>query len=94
MTEYPPGAPIGWHRDAPQFEIVIGVSLAGACRMRLKPWKGEGKIIYLVLEPRSIYVIQGKARWHYQHSIPPVEETRYSITFRTMRQSKKIRMPA
>jgi len=43
VTEYPPGAPIGWHRDAPQFEIVIGVSLASTCRMRLKPYKGEGK---------------------------------------------------
>jgi alkylated DNA repair dioxygenase AlkB len=89
VTEYPSGAPIGWHRDAPQFEIVIGISLASSCRMRLKPYKKEGKTVSLVLEPRSIYVIRGLARWQYQHSIPPVESTRYSITFRTLRVKAK-----
>ena len=34
VTEYPAGAAIGWHRDAPQFGVVIGVSLLSACRMR------------------------------------------------------------
>lgn len=95
VTEYPPGAPIGWHRDAPQFEIVIGISLSSSCRMRFKPWKkeqGEGererekKPASLILEPRSLYVISGPSRWQWQHSIPPVEEKRYSITFRTLRE--------
>ena len=86
VTEYPPGAPIGWHRDAPQFEIVIGISLGGSCRMRFKPWKAEGKITSVVLEPRSLYIISGQSRWQWQHSIPPVKETRYSITFRTLRE--------
>lgn len=84
ITEYPSGAPIGWHRDAPQFEIVIGISLASSCRMRLKPMKG-GKITSFLLEPGSVYVMRGPARWQYQHSIPPVKELRYSITFRTLR---------
>jgi alkylated DNA repair dioxygenase AlkB len=85
VTEYPPGAPIGWHRDVPQFGTVIGISLAGASRMRFKPYKKEGKIFSIILEPRSIYVMRGPARWQYQHSIPPVENLRYSITFRTLR---------
>src|SRR4051812_32600933 len=86
ITEYPPGAPIGWHRDVPQFEIIIGISLAGSSRMRLKPYRAEGKIAHVNLEPRSIYIMRGAARWKFQHSIPPVEKLRYSITFRTLRR--------
>ena len=93
VTEYPPGAPIGWHRDVPQFEVIIGISLASACRMRLKPYKAAGKIASVILEPRSIYVIRGRARWQFQHSIPAVEKTRYSITFRTLRK-KAEKQPA
>jgi alkylated DNA repair dioxygenase AlkB len=94
ITEYPPGAPIGWHRDAPQFGTVIGISLASACRMRFKPYEragkkqaGEGRQrpVSIELEPRSIYLIRGPARWSWQHSIPPVDTLRYSITFRTLR---------
>jgi alkylated DNA repair dioxygenase AlkB len=89
INQYPPGAPIGWHRDVPQFEVIVGVSLGASCRMRLKPYKAEGKIVSLMLEPRSIYRISGVARWRYQHSIPAVEALRYSITFRTLRVSSK-----
>ncbi len=85
ITKYPPGAPIGWHRDVPQFEIVIGISLAGSCRMRLKPMKG-GKITSVNLDPGSAYVMRGPARWEFQHSIPPVKALRYSVTFRTLRK--------
>ena len=88
VIEYPPGAPIGWHRDVPQFEVIIGISLASACRMRFKPYKAEGKIASVILEPGSIYVMRGPARWTYQHSIPAVEKLRYSVTFRTLRESK------
>ncbi|MGA6980794.1 MAG: alpha-ketoglutarate-dependent dioxygenase AlkB [Candidatus Sulfotelmatobacter sp.] len=89
VTEYPVGAPIGWHRDAPQFGIIIGISIGGACRMRLKPYRAEGKIISVLLEPRSIYVMSGAARSGFQHSIPAVKELRYSITFRTLREKGK-----
>jgi alkylated DNA repair dioxygenase AlkB len=88
ITEYPAGAPIGWHRDVPQFETIVGISLASACRMRLKPYKGEGKLVSIVLEPRSAYVMSGPARWDFQHSIPAVDDLRYSITFRTLREKK------
>ena len=85
VSEYSVGTPIGWHRDAPQFEIISGISLGSACRMRLKPYQGPGKVLSLRLEPRSIYVMKGEARSGWQHSIPPVEQMRYSITFRTLR---------
>lgn len=88
VTEYPPGAPIGWHRDVPQFEIIVGVSLASGCRMRLKPYKAEGKLVSVILEPRSAYIMAGAARWQFQHSIPEVEDLRYSITFRTLRKKQ------
>ncbi len=93
VTEYPPGAPIGWHRDVPQFETIVGISLGSSCRMRLKPYKGEGKIISVILEPRSAYIISGPARWQYQHSIPAVEAQRYSITFRTLRRKSERARP-
>ncbi|MBV9075681.1 MAG: alpha-ketoglutarate-dependent dioxygenase AlkB [Acidobacteria bacterium] len=88
VTEYPAGAAIGWHRDVPQFEIVIGISLGSSCRMRFKPMKG-GQISWLELAPGSSYLLRGAARWQYQHSIPAVKELRYSITFRSLRKKEK-----
>jgi alkylated DNA repair dioxygenase AlkB len=57
--------------------------------MRFKPYKGTGKIASQVLEPRSIYVLRGAARWSFQHSIPAVTRLRYSITFRTLREKAR-----
>jgi alkylated DNA repair dioxygenase AlkB len=88
VTEYPPGAPIGWHRDVKQFETIVGISLASPCRFRLKPYRGAEETVTVVLDPGSAYVMSGDARWKYQHSIPPVKELRYSVTFRTLRRSK------
>jgi alkylated DNA repair dioxygenase AlkB len=86
ITRYPPGAPIGWHRDAPSFDKVIGISLGAAARMRFQRGKAaEREVAELVLEPRSAYVLDGPARTQWQHSIPPVKELRYSVTFRTLR---------
>ena len=89
VAEYRPGTALGWHRDVPQFGVIVGVSLAGACRMRFRPYpvrenKREG-VFALELEPRSAYVLHGDARWGWQHSIPTTKTLRYSITFRTMR---------
>ena len=96
VTEYRPGTPLGWHRDVPQFEVVVGVSLASACRMRFRRYphqkhSGE-KPIEIVLEPRSMYVMQGPSRWGWQHSVPPTQGLRYSITFRTRRAQRSVRM--
>jgi alkylated DNA repair dioxygenase AlkB len=94
VSEYSVGTPIGWHRDAPQFGTIMGVSLGGDCRMRLKPYHGPGKILSLRIEPRSIYVMKGAARSGWQHSIPAVEKLRFSITFRTLRPKQTAKSPA
>ncbi|HWQ53483.1 MAG TPA: alpha-ketoglutarate-dependent dioxygenase AlkB [Bryobacteraceae bacterium] len=87
VMEYPPGAGIGWHRDAPVFGLVVAVSLAGSCRLRFQSGKGaERRTAELLVEPRSAYALTGEARTKWQHSIPPVKELRYSITFRTLRR--------
>ena len=87
IAEYPPGTPLGWHRDVAEFERVVGVSLAGSCRMRFRPWplradRRDG-VFALTLEPRSAYVLQREIRWKWQHTVAPTRELRYSITFRT-----------
>lgn len=89
ITEYPPGAPIGWHRDAPPFDIVAGVSLLSACRFRLRRYDRTGGVISLEIEPRSIYVMAGTARTAWEHHIPPTPALRYSITMRTLRKPRR-----
>jgi alkylated DNA repair dioxygenase AlkB len=90
VSEYRPGTPLGWHRDVPNFEVIIGVSLGAACRMRLRPYRPGQKnrredVISLELEPRSAYQMRGTARWGWQHSIAATKELRHSITFRSAR---------
>jgi len=86
INEYRPGAPIGWHRDRPQFGEVVGVSLLSPCVFRLRRRTPGGfDRVSLRLEPRSAYVMRGPARSEWEHSIPPAQELRYSVTFRTMR---------
>ena len=91
VTEYRPGATIGWHRDAPAFgSTVLGVSLASACRMRLRRTVHDGWEAWeTILEPRSVYLLAGAARATWQHSIPPTRELRYSITYRTIRARRQ-----
>ena len=90
VTEYPAGAGIGWHRDAPQFGIVIGVSLLGACRMRFQRGRApERQTCAVTLAPRSMYLLTGEARHEWQHSIPPIRTPRYSITFRTLKAGRQ-----
>lgn len=89
ITEYPKGAAIGWHKDNEKFEAIVGVSLAGSCRLRLRPTRHQGRqqtkdVFVLALPPRSAYALQKESRWDYQHSIPAVPNLRYSITFRTL----------
>jgi alkylated DNA repair dioxygenase AlkB len=87
VAEYWPGVPLGWHRDVPDYETVVGISLAGIARMRfrryppLAPKKSD--VLSLELAPRSAYVLRAEARWGWQHSVAPTPALRYSITFRT-----------
>jgi DNA oxidative demethylase len=91
VQRYPPGSTIGWHRDAPAFGTVIGASVGGAARLRFQRGKGDERRVWeVLLEPRSGYVLQDKARTSWQHSIPPTKELRYSITFRTLRASQRL----
>jgi alkylated DNA repair dioxygenase AlkB len=94
-NEYRPGTPIGWHRDAPQYDVVAGVSLLSACRMKFRPYvpvQARGAAApkrvathEIVLEPRSVYLLADEARNSYEHHIPAVAALRYSVTFRTVR---------
>jgi alkylated DNA repair dioxygenase AlkB len=109
IARYPPGATIGWHRDAPMFgSPVVGVSLLSPCRIRFRRKRGadsqsalEGiapaesrrhvnwETAVQLLEPRSLYVIDGAARRQWQHHIPATKGLRYSITMRTVVSSTR-----
>ena len=86
VMEYAPGAGIGWHRDRPQFDKVVGVSLGSACVLRFRRKTGERWArMAAALAPRSAYLLDGPARTDWQHSITPGAELRYSVTFRSLR---------
>jgi alkylated DNA repair dioxygenase AlkB len=72
ISEYQPGTPLGWHRDVPEYETVVGISLLAPCRIRFRryPWNAAEKSDIFALEPqpRSAYVLSGDARWKWQHS--------------------------
>ena len=96
INEYRPGTPIGWHRDAPQYDIIGGVSLLSACRMKFRPYRSPSAPASsrrsashdIVLNRRSAYLLTAESRQAYEHHIPPVEQLRYSVTFRTLRSSR------
>jgi hypothetical protein len=101
INEYRPGSPIGWHRDAPQYDIVAGISLLSPCRMKFRPYRSSAAIQpqsgrrsathQLVLARRSAYLMTHESRAAYEHHIPPVTDLRYSRTFRTLRSSRQLR---
>ena len=83
VTEYAPGAGIGWHRDRPMFEDVIAVSFLSPCTLRFRRKRGDGwERAAQEVRARSAYLLRGAARRVWQHSVPPVERLRYSVTFR------------
>ncbi len=90
VTEYGPGAPIGWHRDKSVFDTIVGVSLLSACNFRLRRRAGnKWERASITAEPGSAYVLSGPARLEWEHSIPPVEHMRFSITFREIRGGRQ-----
>ena len=85
LIRYDPGAGIGWHRDRPVFDHVVGISLGVSAPLRFRRRKAGGfDRVTVPLAPRSIYHLQGEARHQWEHSIAEMEETRWSITFRTL----------
>jgi len=92
VTEYEPGAPIGWHRDKPEFGEVIAFSFLSPCRLRLRRRRDKGSSWErwaIEVQPRSVYLLRGMVRHEWEHSIPPVESLRYSLTFRTLRGERR-----
>jgi alkylated DNA repair dioxygenase AlkB len=86
VIRYDPGAQIGWHRDRPQFGLVAGLSLSSAATLRLRRRTASGfERRSLELPRRSLYLLDGEARWDWEHSIVPAVETRRSVTLRTLR---------
>jgi alkylated DNA repair dioxygenase AlkB len=91
VTEYPLGSVINWHRDAPPFDIIAGISLLSDCTFRLRPHdklkQTRNAVLSFPVKRRSLYILQGPARSAWQHSISPVKGVRYSITLRTLRKT-------
>jgi alkylated DNA repair dioxygenase AlkB len=89
ITEYPVGAVINWHRDAPPFDTIAGLSLMADCVFRLRPHdkanQNRSTTLSFSVKPRSLYIIQGPVRTDWQHSTAPVKQVRYSITLRTLK---------
>ena len=91
VTRYDPGAGIGWHRDRPVFEDVIGVSLGAPAVLRLRRrTEGGFERRTLPLAPRAAYHLSGEARHEWEHSIAPIDATRWSITFRSLSDKGRI----
>jgi alkylated DNA repair protein (DNA oxidative demethylase) len=92
LIRYDPGAGIGWHRDRPLFEHVVGISLGAPATMRFRRRRPEKAIAGFdrrsaVLAPRSIYHLRGEARHEWEHSIADMAVTRWSITFRSLSEA-------
>jgi len=89
VTEYGAGAGIGWHRDKAVFDEVVGVSLLAPCDFRFRRRRGtKWDRATVVAEPRSAYLLSGPARTEWEHGIPPVDQLRYSVTFRNFRETE------
>ena len=89
ITEYPVGSVINWHRDAPPFDIIAGISLQSDCNFKFRPHnknlQGRNSIVSIPVTRHSLYVMKGASRTEWQHSVAPVRQIRYSITLRTLK---------
>jgi DNA oxidative demethylase len=91
LIRYDPGAGIGWHRDRPVFEHVVGISLGAPATMRFRRRSARGfDRASVELTPRSIYHLRGEARHNWEHSIAEITVTRWSITFRSLTQKEPV----
>jgi len=90
VTQYPPGSVINWHRDAPPFGVIAGISLLSNCTFLFRPYdktKQSKKSLHKIpVQRRSLYLISGESRDEWEHSISPVDDTRWSVTLRTLRK--------
>jgi alkylated DNA repair dioxygenase AlkB len=94
LLRYGPGAGIGWHRDRPIYDQVVGISLGAPATMRFRRKQGERwRRVNVPLEPRSLYHLSGEVRHDWEHSIAAIDQTRWSITFRSF-SAQGLRMAA
>lgn len=79
INEYQPGQGISPHIDCvPCFEETIAsLSLGSTCVMEFAHTKTQEKVPIL-LEPRSLVILSGDARYHWQHSIPARKTDRWN----------------
>jgi alkylated DNA repair dioxygenase AlkB len=98
LTEYAAGTVINWHRDAPPFDKIAGISLLADCTFKLRPYdkskQTRSAVRSFIAERRSLYLMEGEARSEWEHSISPVKEMRYSITLRTLRDLSPFPSPS
>jgi alkylated DNA repair dioxygenase AlkB len=88
LIRYDPGAALGWHKDRPVFEHVLGISLGNAATMRFRRRLAKGfQRVSVPLAPRSIYHLTGEVRHRWEHSFAPMTAPRWSITFRSLRSA-------
>ncbi len=89
ITEYPVGSVINWHRDAPPFETIIGISLLSGCNFKLRPQEKEKQTrsanITLPVNRRSMYIMTSVSKTEWQHCTMPLNTVRYALTFRTLK---------
>lgn len=88
IIRYDAGAGIGWHRDRPVFDQVVGISLLSPCVLRFRKREGRGFRRYsLAAVRRSAYLLSGEIRHQWEHSIAPMDARRFSVTFRSRHES-------
>ena len=90
LIRYDPGAGIGWHRDRPVFEQVVGLSLGAPATLDFRRRLGERRFarVPVILPPRSAYLLSGPARHEWEHGIGRHAALRFSITFRVLRHNR------
>ena len=80
---------LGATTQGPISTIVLMMELTGRDRSFVVPLLlvvATATLVARTIEPRSIYAMQGAARWEWQHAVSATKMLRYSITFRTRRQ--------
>jgi len=84
VIRYGVGAALGWHRDRPQFDRVFGLSLLSDCVLRFRRRTARGFERFSLDAPaRGAYLLSGEIRHVWEHSLAPVTQPRFSITFRS-----------
>jgi alkylated DNA repair dioxygenase AlkB len=85
VIRYDPGAGIGWHRDRPVFDQVVGISLGAPAELAFRQRTAGGfRRVKLPLPPRNAYHLSGEVRSQWEHGIASHDALRYSVTFRSL----------